>query len=82
LDAFYLDQLVEESVVVELKAFHHLLTDEEIAQVICYLAATDLKVGLLFNFGRSRLQYKRILQPRDVSGWPDRIQRYVRKPKL
>jgi hypothetical protein len=60
----------------------HLLTEEEVAQVICYLAATDLKVGLLLNFGRKRLQYKRILQPRDVAGWPDRIQRYLWNPKL
>ncbi len=77
----YLDHLVESNVVVELKAFHHLLTEEEVAQVIGYLAATDLKVGLLLNFGRKRLQYKRILQPRDVAGWPDRIQRYLWNPK-
>jgi SIR2-like domain len=44
--------------------------------------ADQLKVGLLLNFGRKRLQYKRILQPRDVAGWPDRIQRYLWNPKL
>jgi GxxExxY protein len=77
----YLDLLVDAKVVVELKAFRHMLTEEEIAQTICYLAATDLKVGLLLNFGRQRLQYKRILQPRDVAGWPDRIQRYLWSPK-
>lgn len=77
----YLDQLVEETVVVELKALRYLLTYEEVAQVITYLAATDLKVGLLLNFGRQKLQYKRILQPRDISAWPDRIQRYISKPK-
>jgi PD-(D/E)XK nuclease superfamily len=78
----YLDILVDAKVIVELKALRHLLTEEEIAQTICYLAATDLKVGLLLNFGRPRLQYKRILQPRDVAGWPDRIQRYLWRPKL
>lgn len=76
----YLDHLVESLVVVELKAFPHLLTEEETAQVICYLAATDLRVGLLLNFGRKRLQYKRILQPKNVAGWPDRIQRYLWRP--
>jgi GxxExxY protein len=78
----YLDILVDAKVIVELKALRHLLTEEEIAQTICYLAATDLKVGLLLNFGRPRLQYKRILQPRDVAGWPDRIQRYLWRPKF
>ncbi len=76
----YLDILVEGAVVVETKAFHHLLTNEEIAQVICYLAATGLKVGLLFNFGRKRLQYKRILPPSTLEGWQDRIQRYLWTP--
>jgi GxxExxY protein len=77
----YLDHLVEGVVVVEDKSFPHLLTNEEVAQVITYLAATDLKVGLLFNFGRKRLNWQRILQPKAVAGWPDRIQRYLWKPE-
>lgn len=76
----YLDHLVEEQVVVEVKAFPHLLTNEEIAQVITYLAATDLKVGILLNFGRRRLQFQRILPPRNVADWPDQIRRYTYKP--
>lgn len=52
------------------------MTNEEIAQVIT-LAATDLKVGVLLNFGRRRLNWRRILKPRIVAGWPDRIQRYL-----
>lgn len=43
-----------------------------------YLAATGLKVGLLFNFGRKRLQ--RILPPSTLEGWQDRIQRYLWTP--
>jgi GxxExxY protein len=77
----YLDLLVEDSVIVEIKAFPHLITNEEIAQVICYLAATGYKVALLFNFGRKRLQYKRILPPNILEGWQDRIQRFIWKPK-
>jgi GxxExxY protein len=77
----YLDLLIDAKVIVELKALRHMLTEEEVAQTICYLAATDLKIGLLLNFGRPRLQYKRILQPRDVASWPDRIQRYLWHPK-
>ncbi len=77
----YLDHLAEEVVVVEDRAFPHLLTNEEVAQVVTYLAATDLKVGLLFNFGRKRLNWRRVLLPRNVADWPSHIKRYLWKPK-
>ncbi len=77
----YLDHLVEGEVVVEEKALSHLLTDEEIAQVITYLCATGNKVGLLINFGRNRLEYKRIFAPRNVQRWRERIKRYVWMPR-
>jgi len=76
----YLDHLVEGEVIVEEKAFSHLLTDEEIAQVITYLCATGLGVGLLLNFGRGRLEYKRIFPPKNVERWRERINRYLWKP--
>ena len=79
LGLLYLDYLVEESVVVEEKALSHLLTADEVAQVVTYLAATGLPVGLLLNFGRSRLQYKRILRPRNLKSWPEHAGRYLRK---
>jgi GxxExxY protein len=81
LGRLYLDLLVEDSVIVEIKSFPHLLTNEETAQVICYLAATGVKVALLLNFGRRRLEYKRILPPRILDGWQQRIQRFLWRPK-
>lgn len=77
----YIDLLVEESLVVEVKAISHMLTDEELAQVITYLAATGLSAGVLINFGRKRLEYRRVLPPRKLDAWRHRIRRYVWTPK-
>ena len=76
----YVDHLVEDAVVVEYKALSHLLTDDEKAQVITYLAALGKPVGLLFSFGRRRLEYQRIFPPKKLDGWRDRIQRYLWRP--
>jgi GxxExxY protein len=56
----YLDLFVEGQVVVEVKALSHLLTNDELAQVINYLKAASAPIGLLFNFGRRRLEYRRV----------------------
>ena len=77
----YLDHLVEGALIVEEKAFSHLLTNEEMAQVITYLCATGLEVGLLLNFGRRRLEYKRIFPPKNVERWRERINRHLWRPK-
>jgi GxxExxY protein len=51
-------------VVVELKALSQLI-DEHRAQLLNYLAATGLKVGLLINFGHyPKLEYERIVSTR------------------
>jgi GxxExxY protein len=49
-----LDILVEEEVIVELKATTK-ITDVYIAQTLSYLKATGLKKALLLNFGEQRL---------------------------
>jgi GxxExxY protein len=56
---YYLDLVVAEKVVVELKAVTQLAPVHE-AQLISYLRASGLKVGLLFNFGQESLRHKRI----------------------
>lgn len=56
------DLVVEETIIVELKCCKHLLPEHQ-AQTINYLAAADLPVGLLVNFGNRTLEYKRVLHP-------------------
>jgi len=58
---FRADLIVEEKVLVENKAITTLSSSDE-AQLFNYLKTTGLWVGLLFNFGASKLQkIRRIL---------------------
>ncbi|WP_372755432.1 GxxExxY protein [Labilibaculum sp.] len=54
------DFLCFDEVIVELKATDS-IHSEHIAQVLNYLKATGKKIGLLINFGTTRLQYKRVI---------------------
>lgn len=56
---FYADILVEDVVILELKAVTKVLPEHQ-AQLINYLKATGLEVGLLINFGNPKLEYKRL----------------------
>jgi GxxExxY protein len=56
---FRADILVESKILVELKAVRAIAPEHQ-AQVINYLKATGIKVGLLINFGRSRLEIRRL----------------------
>ncbi len=55
-----LDLVVEEQVIVELKTVKE-FDDSHVAQVLSYLRATGLNVGLLFNFAKGVLKIKRIV---------------------
>jgi GxxExxY protein len=60
------DFIVERAVIVETKAQTHPLTNDDVAQVFDYFAASGLAVALLINFGRPRLEYKRLFPPEHV----------------
>ena len=48
---YYADLLIENLIIVELKAAET-ICDEHETQLLNYLKATDIKVGLLINFGK------------------------------
>lgn len=54
---YFADLLVEDKVIVELKAAESIRSEHE-AQLINYLKATDCEVGLLLNFGK-KPEFKR-----------------------
>lgn len=57
---YKVDFLCYEHIIVELKALSQ-LTSDHISQVLNYLKASQLKLGLLVNFGISSLQHERII---------------------
>lgn len=57
-----LDLVVEELVVLELKAVPELAT-AHYEQLRSYLRASGLELGLLVNFGRERADFRRIDRP-------------------
>lgn len=61
---FYADILVEGKVIVELKAVKAIAPEHQ-AQIINYLNATGIEVGLLINFGNPKLEYKRFTRNKD-----------------
>ena len=54
------DFVIEGKVLVELKAII-LLEDVQLAQILNYLKAYKLEVGLLINFGSKSLIFKRVV---------------------
>ena len=53
------DLFVEDLVIIELKAIKG-IEDTHISQCLNYLKATNIKIGLIINFGKSRVEIKRI----------------------
>ena len=54
------DMFVEEEVMVELKVARQYNSEDE-PQLLNELKATGIKVGLLINFGRNKVEFKRMV---------------------
>jgi GxxExxY protein len=56
---YFLDFIIEDKIVLEIKKDNFLKTDFD--QLYAYLKATGLKLGILGNFTKRGLQFKRIV---------------------
>ena len=54
------DLFVQDSVIVELKVANNYASDDE-PQILIEFKATGIKVGLLINFGRTKVEFKRLV---------------------
>jgi GxxExxY protein len=57
---FQADLFVDDKVIVELKVAKEYHSEDE-PQLLNELKATGVRVGLLINFGRTKLEYKRMV---------------------
>ena len=55
---FIADMLIEDRIIVENKAVSALMKAHEV-QLVHYLTATGIEIGLLINFGAASLEFKR-----------------------
>lgn len=58
---FYADFVVFKNIILELKAVEGGISDDNVAQTLNYLKVSGCKIGLLINFGRKKLEYKRLI---------------------
>ena len=73
INIYYKDLLLEKyykadffcynKIIIEIKALSELTTKEE-SQMLNYLKATEMELGILINFGTEKLQYKRFANSR------------------
>ena len=57
---YYADILVDNKIILELKTVEA-ISDVHKAQVLNYLRATGIKLGLIMNFAKPRFKYKRLV---------------------
>ena len=61
IGTYIADMVVAKEVIVELKAMEANISPPQISQCLNYLKASGLKKGLIINFGRSKLEFKRVV---------------------
>lgn len=69
---FIADIIVDDSIIVELKSVRSLTKAHEV-QLVNYLKATNIQVGLLINFGEHGVEIKRRIMTRNAIAGGDEI---------
>ena len=52
---------VEDKVILEIKSVENII-DAHIAQTLNYLKATGLRLAIILNFSKEKLEYKRVVK--------------------
>jgi len=58
---YYADILVENKIILEIKSAEQII-DAHRAQALHYLKATGLRLALILNFGKEKLEYERMVK--------------------
>jgi len=61
IGSYFADILVEDKIIVELKSCKTIIHEHE-AQLLNYLTATNLSLGIIINFAPEQLEYKRLVK--------------------
>lgn len=61
LDKYYVaDFVVYDKIILEVKAVYGII-NQHLSQTLNYLKATDMRLGIVVNFGHAKFQYRRVL---------------------
>ena len=58
---FFADFICNDQIIVEVKSCDKGITDDHVAQILNYLRVSEKSIGLIVNFGKRRLEYKRLI---------------------
>ena len=58
---FYADFVVADEVIVEVKACKDGISNDFVTQTLNYMKVSGCSLGLIINFGKSSLEYKRLI---------------------
>ena len=58
---YYADILVEDKIILEVKSVEKII-DKHRAQTLNYLKATGLRLSIILNFGKKKIEYERIVK--------------------
>ena len=58
---FIPDLIINDTIIVDTKCIEK-ITDRELGQMLNYLKITTLKIGLIMNFKRAKLEWERVIR--------------------